>query len=205
MIKRYNQFIKENIQAEEEHNVSDEDMETIRRGDEENGDDLFQGEETIEGDLPFTEEEIEREAAEEENDGSVEDQMEEEGGEYIGQKMMQELSDKLDCPIDADGSINCHGKKINFYSETEMFHVDREKFATAEEVVDYVEGSEGSEEPIQNNELESQREREDEEALLANKGEFGDEESKEELEREMEEEYESKSYKKKRKFRRYLK
>jgi hypothetical protein len=202
MIKRYSQFIKENIQAEEEHNVSDEDMETIRRGDEEGNDELFGDEETIEGDLPFKEE------TEEENDGSMEDQMEEEGGEYIGQKMMQELSDKLDCPVEADGSINCHGKKINFYSETEMFHVDKKKFSTVEEVVDYIEnpgmenaGLETDEEEIR----QSQKEREDNTALLANKGEFADEESQEEMEREMEEEYESKSYKKTRKFRRSLK
>ena len=63
---------------------------------------------------------------------------EEEGGQYIGKKMMSDLSNQLGVDIDEDGSINYNGKKINFYSETEKFHVDRKKFDTVEDVVNYV-------------------------------------------------------------------
>lgn len=63
---------------------------------------------------------------------------EEEGGEYVGQKMMTDLSQKLGVDISEDGSINYEGKKINFYSETEKFHVDNKKFSTVEEVLSYL-------------------------------------------------------------------
>ena len=70
---------------------------------------------------------------------------EEEGGEYIGKKMMNDLSRELGTDIDDDGSINYNGKKVNFYSETEKFHVDKKKFDTVEDVLNYLEGS--NEEP----------------------------------------------------------
>ena len=73
--------------------------------------------------------------------GQGSDLPEEEGGEYMGQKMMADLASELDTEIGSDGSINYNGKKVNFYSETEMFHVDKKKFKTLEEVVDYLEGS----------------------------------------------------------------
>jgi len=66
---------------------------------------------------------------------------EEEGGEYMGQKMMADLASELGTEIGTDGSINYNGKKVNFYSETEMFHVDKKKFKTADEVINYLEGS----------------------------------------------------------------
>ena len=63
---------------------------------------------------------------------------EEEGGEYQGQMLLNQLANELGTEVDADGSINYEGKKINFYSETEKFHVDNKKFSTAEEVVNYL-------------------------------------------------------------------
>jgi len=73
--------------------------------------------------------------------GQGSDLPEEEGGEYMGQKMMADLASELDTEIGSDGSINYNGKKVNFYSETEMFHVDKKKFKTADEVINYLEGS----------------------------------------------------------------
>ena len=70
---------------------------------------------------------------------------EEEGGEYIGQKMMMELSNALGVDLESDGSINYEGKKINFYSETEKFHVGKEKFDSVESVLSYLEGDKQSE------------------------------------------------------------
>lgn len=66
---------------------------------------------------------------------------EEEGGEYQGQMLLNQLANELGTEVDEDGSINYEGKKINFYSETEKFHVDNKKFSTAEEVVNYIGGS----------------------------------------------------------------
>ena len=63
---------------------------------------------------------------------------EEEGGEYQGQILLNQLANELGTEVDTDGSINYEGKKINFYSETEKFHVDNKKFSTAEEVVNYL-------------------------------------------------------------------
>lgn len=70
---------------------------------------------------------------------------EEEGGEYVGQKMLAELAEKLGVEVGEDGSIDYNGKKINFYSETEMFHIDNKKFATVDEVVNYLETLVGDE------------------------------------------------------------
>lgn len=63
---------------------------------------------------------------------------EEEGGEYQGQILLNQLADELGTEVGTDGSINYEGKKINFYSETEKFHVDNKKFSTAEEVINYL-------------------------------------------------------------------
>jgi len=63
---------------------------------------------------------------------------EEEGGEYQGQYLMNQLASELGVEVESDGSINYEGKKINFYSETEKFHVDNKKFAKVEEVIDYL-------------------------------------------------------------------
>lgn len=68
------------------------------------------------------------------------DSMEEEGGEYMGSQMLQNLADSLGTEV-VDNSVEYNGKKVNFYSETEMFHVDKKKFKTVEEVVDYLEAS----------------------------------------------------------------
>jgi hypothetical protein len=63
--------------------------------------------------------------------------------------MMVDLASELGTEIGTDGSINYNGKKVNFYSETEMFHVDKKKFKTPEEVINYLDSvsPEESEEP----------------------------------------------------------
>lgn len=63
---------------------------------------------------------------------------EEEVGEYKGTQMMNDLANKLGVEIKVDGSIDYEGKKINFYSETECFHIDKEKIDTVEGVLDYL-------------------------------------------------------------------
>jgi len=119
MIKRYNQFVKENMDLntgfeEEEGDFSPE-----------LGDELGYDEE--EGQNIVTDEYEEEEQPEEEGD--------------IYQNRLQELSSALGTEVE-DGKIMYNGKKIIFPSETEMFHVDGKKFKTVEEVVNYLEGSE---------------------------------------------------------------
>lgn len=56
---------------------------------------------------------------------------------YFGKKMMDELAEALGTEV-VNNMIEYNGKKINFYSETEKFHVDKKKFSTVEEVLDYL-------------------------------------------------------------------
>ena len=70
--------------------------------------------------------------------GKHEDE-EEEGDEYIGQRLMNELGDMLDAPV-VNNTITYEGRKINFFSETEKFHIDNKQFDTPQEVYDYLMG-----------------------------------------------------------------
>jgi hypothetical protein len=115
--------------------------------------------------------------------GDSNDLPEEEGGEYQGQMLLNQLANELGTEVEADGSINYEGKKINFYSETEKFHVDNKKFSTAEEVVDYLGGSN---EPTENS---HSHEHEEEPSFDETEGDL----ARRDLEDEMGA-YESKSY-----------
>ena len=114
---------------------------------------------------------------------------EEEGGEYQGQMLLNQLANELGTEVDEDGSINYEGKKINFYSETEKFHVDNKKFSTAEEVVAYLGSSNEAPEHTHTHELEEEPSFDETEGDLARR----------DLEDEMGA-FESKSYKSTRKF-----
>lgn len=57
--------------------------------------------------------------------------------EYFGTKLLKELSDKLGTEV-VDNKIVYDGKTINFYSETEKFHIGNKKFSTPDEVIDYL-------------------------------------------------------------------
>jgi len=118
MIKRYNQFVQGKVNEEFEMNTQEAPIV-----------DMPEAEEAPLNELPEVEEDPETELPEEE------------GGEYQGQILLNQLANELGTEVDADGSINYEGKKINFYSETEKFHVDNKKFSTAEEVVNYLGGS----------------------------------------------------------------
>jgi len=61
----------------------------------------------------------------------------EEEGQYEGTKKLNQLASELGTEV-VDNAINYEGKKINFYSETEKFHVDNKKFKTIEEVLNYL-------------------------------------------------------------------
>ena len=118
MIKRYNQFVQGKVNEEFDMDAMEAPIV-----------DMPEAEEVPVSELPEVEEGPETELPEEE------------GGEYQGQILLNQLANELGTEVDADGSINYEGKKINFFSETEKFHVDNKKFSTAEEVVNYLGGS----------------------------------------------------------------
>jgi hypothetical protein len=78
----------------------------------------------------------------------------EEEGTYIGTQMIQDLADALGTEV-IDNAVQYEGKTINFYSETEKFHVDKKKFTTVEEVVDYLTGGKS---PIEKEMIETEEE-----------------------------------------------
>ena len=154
IIKKYDQYIKENKKVNEdiEDEFSSDENEIENEDPLDDGDDMDFPENEFPGD---NENELEKDdvgvgsgraeipaekysddpatpEAQHEDEGE-----EEEGHQYIGSKMLGELADKLGAEV-SNNSIMYNGKKINFYSETEKFHVDRKKFKTADEVVEYL-------------------------------------------------------------------
>lgn len=128
IIKKYDQYLKENKGVK--MNEDFEDIEDPNMDIEANQDSVGDIESEIPTDEPLPSVSGELEEGEEE----------EEGNQYVGNKMLRELANKLGAEV-IDNSVVYDGKKINFFSETEMYHVDRKKFKTAEEVVNYLQGS----------------------------------------------------------------
>jgi hypothetical protein len=62
---------------------------------------------------------------------------EEEGGQYEGTVLMKQLADALGAEV-VNNEIDYEGHKINYFSETESFHVDKKKFDSMEEVLDFL-------------------------------------------------------------------
>ena len=62
---------------------------------------------------------------------------EEESGDYHGSVGMKKIADALGEELKGN-EIMHDGHKINFFSETEMYHIDRKKFKTPEEVIEYM-------------------------------------------------------------------
>ncbi len=117
-IKNFDQYIKEDLSSELESEVGENEMDRKNYN--------------IERESPVIDEE--------EGDEMIEDTLSEGGeeeDEYIGVKLMKDLSDKLDTPVQ-DNKIIYDGNVINFYSETERFHIGKKKFETPDEVVDYL-------------------------------------------------------------------
>jgi len=61
----------------------------------------------------------------------------EEEDTYIGTQMLNQLSEALGTKV-VNNSIDYKGKKINFYSETEKFHIGNKKFSTVDEVLEFL-------------------------------------------------------------------
>ena len=132
MIKRYNQFVSGKVNEE------------------------FDMAPDMEIEAPIVEEPIANTEISEVEEAPEAELPEEEGGEYQGQILLNQLANELGTEVSEDGSINYEGKKINFFSETEKFHVDNKKFSTAEEVVNYLGGSNESPEHSHNHKHEEE-------------------------------------------------
>jgi hypothetical protein len=170
MIKRYNQFVKNKINEDmvPPANVapmsSEEDVEI----------------EQLEGELPKAE-------------GPIEDEelgTEQEGGDVYSDNL-NTLSELLPGSTVSNNSVIYKEKTILFPSETfndetgeGVFHVDKKKFKTAQEVADYLLASESTEE-------------------ISDEREVSDQQAVEDLEMTMQKE--SKSYRNTRKFQKYKK
>ena len=62
---------------------------------------------------------------------------EEEAGDYHGSVGMKKIAQALGEEMQGN-EIMHDGHKINFFSETEMYHIDKKKFKTPEEVIKYM-------------------------------------------------------------------
>jgi hypothetical protein len=118
-LKKYNQYIKEDLtpmSAEVENGMTGEVE----------GEIVGQNDEIMDGDastLPG-------------NNMNDQEEGEEEEYEYEGTKLMKELADKLGVKVE-NNSINFDGKKIEYFSETGAFAIDRKgKYKTTDEVLD---------------------------------------------------------------------
>jgi hypothetical protein len=58
--------------------------------------------------------------------------------EYIGTRKMRELAEALPDSKLENGTLYYDGKEINFYSETEKFHIGRKRFDDVEDVLNYL-------------------------------------------------------------------
>ena len=121
-LKKYNQYIKEDLtpmSAEAENDMTGEiEGEIVGQDDE------FMDYDDDASTLPGN------------NMNDTEGEGEEEEYEYEGTKLMKELADKLGVKAE-NNFINFDGKKIEYFSETGAFAIDRKgKYKTADEVVD---------------------------------------------------------------------
>lgn len=128
-LKKYNQYIKEDLtpmSAEAENDMTGEIEGERKVGQDELMDDELMDYDGDDASTP---------PGNNMNDDQEESEEEEEY-EYEGTKLMKELADKLGAKVE-NNSINFDGKKIEYFSETGAFAIDRKgKYKTADEVVD---------------------------------------------------------------------
>ena len=146
-LKKFNQFIKEDLDPENEVGYDSVDDFKKELGEEELSEEDFDHEDYDDDDFSTEREEEFAETPEDivgelgdddfEDDDDFEVEEEEEGHEYKGNLLMQQLADALGEEV-VNNQINYNGQKINYYSETEKFHIGREKFETIEEVMDFL-------------------------------------------------------------------
>lgn len=143
MIKRYNQFVNDKINEDLEsgENINDfnenpmdfnqepvDDFEEPMNDFEPNDGDDFDGGNFDDVSGFDGDEEISNLSGEEEEED-----------DYPGTQKMEELAEELGVELREDGSLSYNGVEVHFYSETEKFHIDKMRFTTVEEVINYLE------------------------------------------------------------------
>lgn len=135
MIKRYNQFVNDKINEDLE---SDENINDFNENpmdfNQEPVDDFEEPMNDFEPSDDF--DDVNFDGDEQISNLSGE---EEEEDEYTGTQKMEELAEELGVELRDDGSLNYNGIEVHFYSETEKFHIDKMRFTTVEEVINYLE------------------------------------------------------------------
>jgi hypothetical protein len=85
----------------------------------------------------FVKENVESNIDSDINNTNINSEIEDNGGEYVGDVLLKELAEKTGGVLEGN-SVTVDGKKIDFFSETEAFHVDGEKFKTVDEVISHL-------------------------------------------------------------------
>jgi len=139
MIKKYNQFVNEELDFGTEKEPTRRETETPTRPDTDRPTaprptrpGIIPDDVPSEQDNPLAK----NNHFEQEFDGEEEEQ------EDVYSSRLKELAQALGLESDAvqNNKLEFDGKEIIFPSETEKFHVDRKKFDTVEQVVDYLQG-----------------------------------------------------------------
>ncbi len=128
-LKRYNDYVNEDLQP-----MKDQEEEILTPEMDEVDNDMDMDDEVLNSEDDLLDSDEETYIG---NHMDDEEMGEEEGYEYKGTLLMKELADRLGSKV-VNNSIDYNGKKINYFSETEAFHVDKMKFETVDEVVDYL-------------------------------------------------------------------
>lgn len=116
IIKKFNQYVKENLSDMDSDIETDSDLDLDSKMDMDLIDDI----------------------KDDNNDIDYEDDEDEiESHQYIGTQMLNELADKLGVEV-INNEINYEDKKVNYFSETECFHIGDEKFDNVEDAYNYL-------------------------------------------------------------------
>jgi len=120
-LKRYNDYVNEDLQPmiDQEEEILTPDMDNEMDNSEiiDGEDDLIDSDEET-----YTGNNMDEEEGEEEY-------------EFKGTQLLEELANRLGVKVE-NNQINYNGKKIEFYSETEAFAIDRKgKYKTVDEVI----------------------------------------------------------------------
>jgi hypothetical protein len=146
-LKKFEQFLKEDLNPiETEESLTEDEFAADEAGEETHEDEFDSpedlkrelGEEEL-GEEDFDEDDTDDLGEDEFDQENNEDEFEEEeeGHEYEGTKKLKELANKLGAEV-VNNQIDYNGQKINYYSETEKFHIGKNKFSTVQEVLDFL-------------------------------------------------------------------
>ena len=133
-LKKFKQFLKEDLNPiETEESLTEDELDKPEDLKKELENDYDEADFDEFDDDDHEADDDDHEADDDENFGEEE----EEGHEYEGTIKLKELADKLGVEV-VDNQIDYNGQRINYYSETENFHIGKNKFKTVEEVLNFL-------------------------------------------------------------------